>query len=161
MRERVGYWLKCVVYGQPLMGVDWTRPENQRVLDNADEVIEMILASRPDAPQAGPLPATIELCTRIRDGQPCLRRISRSGSPEIVHCESCGTRAAGVVYTLRNEALDEFVKAARALGYFSKRFSRRLQPFGPPSYDVGWQRQDIIDAFNAARGRLEQSMGKE
>lgn len=45
------------------------------------------------------LPVTVELCTRIRDGHPCLGRISRTGVPEIVRCESCGRREAGVVYT--------------------------------------------------------------
>jgi len=46
------------------------------------------------------LPATIELCARIRDGYPCLGRVHRSGVPEIVSCMACGSRATGVVYTL-------------------------------------------------------------
>lgn len=46
------------------------------------------------------LPATIELCARLRDGRPCLGRISRSGSPEIVHCTACGQRGDGIIYLL-------------------------------------------------------------
>ena len=42
------------------------------------------------------LPTTVEHCARIRDGHPCLGRISRTGVPEIVHCESCGRREAVV-----------------------------------------------------------------
>jgi len=44
-REQVAYQVKCAAYNQPLMGVDWTRPENQRWLDVADQIIESALAT--------------------------------------------------------------------------------------------------------------------
>jgi len=44
-REQVAYQVKCAAYNQPLMGVDWTRPENQRWLDVADHIIESALAT--------------------------------------------------------------------------------------------------------------------
>lgn len=50
------------------------------------------------------LPATIELCSRIRDGRPCLGRIHRSGDPEVTVCTACGKRAAGAIYQLVNRA---------------------------------------------------------
>jgi len=46
------------------------------------------------------MPATIEVCQRIRDGYPCLGRVHRSGVPEIVSCQACGSRNDGVVYHL-------------------------------------------------------------
>jgi hypothetical protein len=45
-----------------------------------------------------PLPATIEVCQRIRSGLPCLGRVHRSGVPERVTCTACGSHADGVIY---------------------------------------------------------------
>lgn len=39
MREQIAYEVKCAAYNQPLMGVDWTRPENQRWLEVADRIL--------------------------------------------------------------------------------------------------------------------------
>jgi hypothetical protein len=47
---------------------------------------------------AASLPATIELCARLRDGLPCLGRVHRSGVPEVVVCTLCGKRDNGVIY---------------------------------------------------------------
>ena len=44
------------------------------------------------------MPATLEICARIRNGRPCLGLVHRSGVPEIVTCTACGTREAGQRY---------------------------------------------------------------
>lgn len=58
------------------------------------------------------LPATVELCMRIRDGYPCLGRIHRSGVPEVLVCTACGRREPGAVYQLAPglDADPEFLK---------------------------------------------------
>jgi hypothetical protein len=45
------------------------------------------------------LPPTIELCTRPRDGHPCLGRIYRP-QPDVIYCPDCGGKEGGATYTL-------------------------------------------------------------
>jgi hypothetical protein len=45
------------------------------------------------------LPATVELCARPREGQPCLGVVSR-GQPDRPYCFRCGAQDAGVLYRL-------------------------------------------------------------
>lgn len=47
-----------------------------------------------------PPPPRLEICTRERDGHPCLGRIHRSGVPEIAICLACGRREPGAIYIL-------------------------------------------------------------
>jgi hypothetical protein len=44
------------------------------------------------------MPATVELCQRLRDGSRCLGHVYRSGEPEQAYCFSCGGKEDGVVY---------------------------------------------------------------
>jgi len=46
-RERIAYAIKCAAYNQPLMGVDWTRPENRRWLEAADRVLDIVARPTP------------------------------------------------------------------------------------------------------------------
>lgn len=43
------------------------------------------------------LPAELEICVRMRDGQPCLGVIYRPW-PTLAYCPKCGSKDAGVVY---------------------------------------------------------------
>jgi hypothetical protein len=49
LREHVAYQIKCAAYNQPLMGVDWSRSENQRWLDVADQIIEQAVRAKREA----------------------------------------------------------------------------------------------------------------
>ena len=44
------------------------------------------------------LPATIEVCARLRDGLPCGGVIWRA-KPDLPYCQKCGGTEPGVVYT--------------------------------------------------------------
>lgn len=85
------------------------------------------------------LPATIELCQRIRDGLPCLGRVHRSGVPEIACCTACGKRDAGAIYVRQGSERAEAIAAA--VDAMDAMFSRWLKaisknPGQPKTNDV-------------------------
>jgi hypothetical protein len=51
------------------------------------------------------MPHIVELCQRPREGRPCLGRIHRSGSPEMIVCTLCGAHEPGARYALVVESL--------------------------------------------------------
>jgi hypothetical protein len=91
----------------------------------------------PDPPA---LPATIELCQRIREGMRCLGRIHRSGDPEVVCCTACGSKRGGADYT-PIEVLRELFLAGDAL-------AQELQEDEPGLVD-------LIKRFNGALDAAE------